>query len=149
MTRTLRYTGIGLMALAVSALAARAADKAKPVEGAWRQVEAKDGDARDYQKVREGVEMIDHIVGGRFVWTVVRDGKAVSVAGGRYKSEKDKFTEIIEYVGGQGVPESFVGQSFEFTVKVDGDKMTKVGTIQLNGAGLQDRREMGALQALA
>ena len=47
--------------------------------------------------------------------------------------EKDKFTEIIEYISGEGVPESFVGSSFEFTVKVEGDSMTKVGTIQVDG----------------
>jgi hypothetical protein len=51
----------------------------------------------------------------------------------KWNSSRSGGTESIEYVGGQGVPESFVGQSFEFTVKVDGDKMTKVGTIQLNG----------------
>ena len=56
----------------------------------------------------------------------------IAVAGGRYKIDKDKFTEIIEYVSGAGVPESFAGKSFEFTVRIDGDKMTKVGTIQVN-----------------
>ena len=59
--------------------------------------------------------------------------RLTGVAGGRYKAEKDKFTEIIEYVSGEGVPESFVGNSFEFTIKIDGDTMTKVGTIQVNG----------------
>ena len=52
---------------------------------------------------------------------------------GRYTIEKDKFTEIIEYVSGQGVPESFVGSSFDFTVKMDGDTFTKVGTIKVSG----------------
>ena len=55
------------------------------------------------------------------------------LAGGRYKADKDKFTEMIEYVSGAGIPESFVGSSFEFTVKVDGEKMTKIGTIQVGG----------------
>jgi hypothetical protein len=36
-------------------------------------------------------------------------------------------------VSDDGVPQSFVGSSFDFTVKIDGDKMTKVGTIQVNG----------------
>ena len=84
-------------------------------------------------KPPDGTVMTDCIVGGRFIWTVVQNGKVTAVAGGRYKVDKDKFTEIIEYVSGDGVPESFVGKSFEFTVKVDGDKMTKVGTIQVNG----------------
>ncbi|HWE36986.1 MAG TPA: hypothetical protein VG406_10505 [Isosphaeraceae bacterium] len=133
MTRTIRRAGIGLMALAAFVLSPRADDKAKPVEGAWKQVEQKNGDAQDYVKPPDGVEMTDCIVGGRFIWTVVQNGKVVGVAGGRYKSEKDKFTEIIEYVSGPGVPESFVGNSFVFTVKVEGDTMTKVGTIKVNG----------------
>jgi hypothetical protein len=77
--------------------------------------------------------MTDCIVGGRFIWTIVREGKVVGVAGGRYKTDKDKFTETIEYVSGDGVPESFVGNSFDFTVKIDRDKMTKVRTIQVGG----------------
>jgi hypothetical protein len=133
MTRTIRMAGIGLMALSALALTARADDKAKSVEGAWRQVEQKNGDAQEYQKLPGDTVMTDCIVGGRFIWTIVQNGKVVGVAGGRYKAEKDKFTEIIEYVSGQGIPDSFVGSSFEFTVKVDGDTFTKVGTIQVNG----------------
>ncbi|HEY2156795.1 MAG TPA: hypothetical protein VGH33_14285 [Isosphaeraceae bacterium] len=133
MTRACRSVGIGLIALTGLALTALADDKATPIEGAWKQVEAKNGDAEAYQKPPDGVEMTDYIVGGRFVWTVVQNGKLVAAAGGRYKSEGDKFTEIIEYVSGEGVPESFVGSSFEFTVKIDGATMTKVGTIKVGG----------------
>jgi hypothetical protein len=132
MNRTIRPAGIGLMAVVAVVLIARADDKAKSVEGAWRQVEQMNGGSQEYQKVPGGTEMVDHIVGGRFAWTVVRDGKVVAVAGGRYKSEKDKFSEIIEYVSGE-VPDSFVGSTFEFTVKIDGDTFTKVGTIKVNG----------------
>jgi hypothetical protein len=131
MNRTSRMAGIGVIVL--SALAARADDKAVSVEGAWRQIEQKNGAAQEYTKPTEGTVMTDYIVGGRFVWTVVRDGKVLASAGGRYKLEKDKFTEIIEYVSGDGVPESFVGSSFDFTLKMEGDSFTKVGTIQVNG----------------
>jgi len=129
MTRTI-CTAICLMALSVSA---RADEKKSSVEGAWKQIEQNNGNATEFQKLPEGVEMIDHIVGGRFVWTIVKDGKVHGSAGGRYKSEGDKFTEVIEYVGGPGAPESFSGSTFEFTVKVEGDVMTKVGTIQVGG----------------
>lgn len=112
---------------------ANAYAKAASVEGAWRQVESKNGAATEYQKLPDGVEMTDCIVGGRFVWTIVHDGKLLGAAGGRCKVEKDKFTEVIEFVSGQGVPESFVGSTFEFTVKVEGDAMTKVGTIKVSG----------------
>jgi hypothetical protein len=118
------------MAFCVNALAD---EKTASVEGAWKQLEQKNGSAKEYQKPPEGVEMIDCIVGGRFIWTISKDGKVYGVAGGRYTSEKDKFSETIEYVSGQGVPESFVGSTFEFTVKVDGETMTKVGTIQVGG----------------
>src|SRR4051794_25883242 len=112
MNRTIRMAGIGLMALSAVVLSARSDDKPKSIEGAWRQVERKNGDAQEYTKVPDGTEMVDHIVGGRFVWTVVKDGKVQGLAGGRYKFDKDKFTEILEYVSGEGVPESFVGSSF-------------------------------------
>ena len=36
-------------------------------------------------------------------------------------------------MSGEGIPESFVGSSFDFTVKIDGDKFTKVGTIKVGG----------------
>jgi hypothetical protein len=133
MIRTIRMAAIGLMAFSALTLTARADDKTKSVEGAWRQVEQKNGDAQEYQKLPDATVMTDCIVGGRFIWTIVQNGKVVGVAGGRYKAEKDKFTEIIEYVSGQGVPESFVGSSFDFTVKLDGNTMTKVGTIQVGG----------------
>jgi hypothetical protein len=135
MTHTIRIAVIGLVASSALATSVFADDKANSVsvEGAWRLVEQKNGDAADYQKHPEGTVMTDCIVGGRFIWAVAQQGKAVAVAGGRYKFDKDKLTEIIEYVSGSGVPESFVGKSFEFTVKIDGKTMTKVGTIQIGG----------------
>ncbi len=133
MNRTIRMTVIGFIALSTLAVTAFADDKATSVEGAWRQVEQKNGDAQEYTKLPDGTVMTDCIVGGRFIWTIVQNAKVVGLAGGRYKAEKDKFTEIIEYVSGEGVPESFVGSSFEFTITVDGNTMTKVGTIKVGG----------------
>jgi hypothetical protein len=133
MTQTIRLALIGLMASSALALTTFAEDKADSVVGAWRQVEQKNGEAQEYQKLPDGSVMTECIVGGRFIWTIVQKGKVVGVAGGRYKTDKDKFTEIIEYVSGDGIPDSFVGSSFEFTVKVDGAKMTKIGTIQVDG----------------
>jgi hypothetical protein len=134
MTHTIRIAVIALMAALALATSVLADDKATiSVEGAWKQVEQKNGDAQEYRKPSDGTVMTDCIVGGRFIWTVVENGKVVALAGGRYKLDKDKFTETIEYVSGDGVPPSFVGSSFDFTVKVDGEKMTKVGTIQVGG----------------
>jgi hypothetical protein len=79
------------------------------------------------------LKVVDHVVGGRFVLTMVQGGKLVGLIGGRYKADKDKFTEIIEYVSGDGIPDSFVGSSFDFTLKFDGNTYTKVGTIKVGG----------------
>ena len=141
MTHPLRGVGLGLTALAAIALTVlparsddtKAAEKPSPVEGAWKQVEQKNGTLDDYQKLPEGMEMIICITGGRFVWTVVQDGKVVTAAGGKYKVDKDTYSEIIEFIHGEGVPASFVGSTFDFTAKVDGDTWHKVGTIKVNG----------------
>ncbi|MDG3007871.1 hypothetical protein [Paludisphaera mucosa] len=133
MYRTIRTAGLLLMALSTLAPTTDAEEKAATVEGAWRQVEQKNGGAPSYERPPSGTVMTDYIVGGRFVWIIVRDGKAVSLAGGRYKVEKDKFTEIVEYANGGEAVDSFVGKSFEFTVKIEGDTLTKIGTIQVNG----------------
>ena len=140
MTGTIRTTGhslITLAALALIVLPAREVrsqgDKPSPLEGAWKQVEQKNGDAQEYQKLPEGMEMINFVTGGRFVWTVVSQGRVVSLAGGKCRVDGDKYSESIEYISGQGVPESFVGSTFDFTCKVEGDTLHQVGTIQVNG----------------
>ena len=133
MSRTLRMAGIALVALFAFNLTARSDEKPKPIEGAWKEVEARNGDAQEYQKTPAGGVITDLIVGGRFALTIVQEGKVVGLIGGRYKSEGDKYTETIEFVSGEGMPDSFVGSSFEFTVKFDGDKFTKVGTIKVGG----------------
>jgi len=140
MTRTIRTAGHSLIALAALALIVLPArevrsqgDKPSPLEGAWKQVEQKNGDAREYQKFPEGVEFINLVTGGRFAWTVVSKGRVVSAAGGKYRVDGGKYTETLEYVSGQGVPESFVGSTFDFTCKIEGDILHKVGTIQING----------------
>jgi hypothetical protein len=133
MSRTLRMAGIASVAFFALTLTTRSDEKAKPIEGAWKEVEARNGDAQEYQKPPAGAAIHDLIVGGRFALTIVQEGKVVGLIGGRYKSEGEKYTEIIEFVTGEGIPESFVGSSFEFTVKFDGDKFTKVGTIKVDG----------------
>jgi hypothetical protein len=128
MIHTIRI--ITLLALSPFALSARGEEN-KSIEGAWRQVEQKNALGQVYRPIVTGTEVTDCIVGGRFIWTIVQNGKVIGLAGGRYKLEKDKFTEIIEYVDG-AVPAAFAGSSFEFIVRVDGDKFTKVGTIRVN-----------------
>ena len=128
-----RLVRTGVLAFSALALSAHAEEKNTSIEGAWRQVEQKNGGAKEYQKLPTGTEMTNCIVAGRFIWTVSRDGKVLGVAGGRYKMKTDKWSETIDYVGGQGVPASFVGSTFDFTVKVTGGTFTKVGTVPING----------------
>ncbi len=110
---------------------AKPLEKPSPLDGAWKQVSQKNGDAQDYQKPPAGTEMTIYVTDGRFVWTVVQDGRVVGAAGGKYKVEKDTYSESIEYVLGEGLA-SFVGNTFEFTWKLDGNTWHKVGTIKVN-----------------
>jgi hypothetical protein len=138
MTRTFRTAGLSLVALtafALTVLPARAVfsqdDKPSPIQGAWKAVEQKNGEAQDYKKSPEGMEEIKYVTGGRFVWTVVKDGRILAAAGGRYTVDKDKYSESIEYIHGQ-VPKSFVGKTFDFTWKVDGNTWLHVGAVKVN-----------------
>jgi hypothetical protein len=142
MTRSFRAAGLGLVAMMTFALVVlparnlhsgddQSGGKACPLEGAWRQVEQKNGDAQTYQKQPEGTEMFKFVTGGRFIWVVVRDGKIQSSLGGKYTVDKDKYTERIQYSSGEG-QESFVGQSCDFTWKIDGNTWLHVGAIKVN-----------------
>jgi hypothetical protein len=143
MSPTFRMTGrtlLALTAIAVTILLIRdvrsADDKVavgpNPIEGAWKQVEQKNGAAAEYSKLPDGQDFINCIAGGRFIWAVSKDGKLLVGMGGKYKLDKEKYSETIEWVYGEGLPESFKGSTFEFTAKLEGDTWHKVGTIQIN-----------------
>ena len=107
-----------------------------PLDGAWKLNEQKNGDATDYQKQAEGTEMIKYVTGGRFVWTVVQGGKIVAAAGGKYKVDKDKYSESIDYVYGEG-QESLIGKTFDFTWKMDGKTWLHVGAVKVNNQDIK------------
>ena len=147
MTRSFRRAGLSLVALTAFALVVLPArdlrsqddkqgDKPSPIEGAWKLVERKNGEAQDYQKLPEGVEMIKYITGGRFVWTMVKEGRILGAAGGKYKVDKDRYTDTVEYIEGEGNA-SIVGRTFDFTGKVDGRKWHQVGVIKFNDQDLK------------
>jgi hypothetical protein len=148
MTNTFRTTGrhlLALTAIAFTSLLIRdvrsADDKAAPgpnrIEGAWKHIEQKNGAATEYQKLPEGQEFINCVAGGRFICAGTKDGKLLSAMGGKFKIDKDKYSEIIEWVYGDMFPESFKGSTFNFTAKLDGNTWHKVGTVQLNGQDLK------------
>jgi len=139
MTRTFRMAALGLVALTALALAVLPArevrsqvDKPSPIEGAWKLVVQRNGDLEDYQKEPEGTEMIKYVTGGRFVWTIVREGQLLAAAGGKYTVNKDKYAESIEYGYGEGQA-SLVGKTFNFTWRLDGTTWLHVGLIKLDG----------------
>jgi len=107
-----------------------------PLDGAWKLLEQKNGDSQDYQKPAEGTEMIKYVAGGRFIWTVAQGGKLIAAAGGKYKVDKDKYSETIEYTAGEG-QESLVGKTFDFTWKLDGKNWLHVGTIKVNNQDIK------------
>jgi hypothetical protein len=134
--RAARFSLVCVIACALAVLVARSSysqeAEPSPLDGAWKVVEQKNGDAQEYQKPAEGTVMIKYVTGGRFIWTVSQGGKITSAAGGKYKVDKDKYTETIESVAGEG-QDALVGMSFDFTWKLEGKTWLHVGTIKVNG----------------
>jgi len=106
-------------------------DKPWPIEGAWKLIEQKNGDSPDYRQPAEGAEMIKYVTGGRFVWTVVKDGRILAALGGKYTVDKEKYTEMIEYILNEGQA-PLAGKTNDFTWKVDGHTWLLVGKIKVN-----------------
>lgn len=94
-------------------------------------VEQKNGTARDYQKLPEGVEMTKFVTGGRFVWVIVQNGRVISAAGGKCAVDKDMYSESIDYSHGEGNA-ALVGKTFDFTWKIDGDTWLHTGTLKVD-----------------
>jgi len=142
MTRTFRLAGLTLMALtafAVTVFPARDArpqddkrtDRPSPIEGAWKQVGRRSGDSQEYQQLPGDTEMIKYVTGGRWVWTVVKDGRVLTALGGKYTVDKDNYNESVEYSLGEHLA-SFVGNTSHFTWKVDGNTWFIVGSVKIN-----------------
>ena len=107
-------------------------EKPSPLDGAWKLIEQKNGDAQEYQKLPEGTQMIKYVTGGRFIWTIASEGRLQSAAGGKCTVDKDKYTESIDYVHGDGQA-PLVGKSFDFTWKIDGGIWLHTGTLKIDG----------------
>jgi hypothetical protein len=143
MTRAFRTAGLSLLALTAFTMTVlrtrdvrsqddKPGEKPSPVEGVWRLVERRNGQARDYEKLQEGTEQIKYVTAGRFVWTVVRQGRVQGAAGGKYTVDKDKYTETTEYIHHEdNLP--LLGNTFSFTWKVDGNSSLLVGLLKING----------------
>jgi hypothetical protein len=115
----------------------RAQDKeptAKPkasVEGAWKQVGQINPTTGKLVKFPDGIEMTKLITGGRFAWTVVRDGKVVMTAGGSYTIKDGVFTEKVTFVA----PDSqtpLMGKSFAYPIKFEDGKWHLKATFKVD-----------------
>ena len=120
----------------VSKIAKKKASAKPTLDGAWRLVSIKDHRTQRMRPLPAGIEMIKLLVGGRYSWTVVQNGKAVSGAGGRYKVDGESYTEEVTYALGDN-NQAMVGHSFDFTWKIENGKWHHVGTLKI-GTVAQD-----------
>lgn len=109
---------------------------ASKLEGAWRLISSKNGEAAEQTKTPEGVEQVKLVIGGRFIWTVVQDGKLVAGAGGTYTVKGDTFTEHVAFVSSENV-EVLRGKDFSFTWKIEDGKWHHTGTLKLGDSDVK------------
>jgi hypothetical protein len=100
------------------------------LDGAWRLVSALDPRSGEMRKLPEGIEMTKLVIGGRYVWTVSKDGKAVAGAGGRYTVADDAYTEDVVFAISQN-QQGMTGKSFKFSWKIEDGKWHHKGTLKV------------------
>jgi len=138
---TVALVGLGLMvshtgqrAVAQATKIAKKKASAKPtLDGAWRLVSMKDPRTQRMRALPAGIEMIKLLVGGRYALTVVQNGKAVAGMGGRYKVDGQSYTEDVTYALGEN-NQPMVGNSFDFTWKIEDGKWHHMGTLKIGTA---------------
>ena len=97
-------------------------------EGAWRKLGNRNPQTGKIDPPPEGLETIKLIVGGRWVWTLTKDGRAIAGLGGTYTIKDDQYTERVEYAITDGF-EAHIGRSFTFTSKYEGNTWNMKGTL--------------------
>lgn len=106
----------------------KASDVTK-LDGAWRLVSYKSSAAKESKKVPKGVEQIKLVTDGRFVSTLVKDGKLVQALGGRCAVEDELYLEKVAFAFDKQ-DEWMVGRPAAFKWKVDGDRWYHEGVIR-------------------
>jgi len=99
------------------------------MDGAWRLIMYKPATAEDYIEFPKGWEQTKLVVGGHFVWTLVRDGKSARSAGGKQTIRGNEYTEEIEFVSDSD-DEWMVGKTGTFKGKIVENKWHHGGTIK-------------------
>jgi hypothetical protein len=113
---------------AVDARADQAPDVGK-LDGAWRLVSYTSGEAKESRNVPEGLEYVKLITGGRFVSTLVNQGKVVQSVGGRCAVENEWYYEKVAFVFDKQ-DEWMVGMPAAFKWKVEGNRWSHKGVIR-------------------
>ncbi len=90
------------------------------LDGAWRCVSYKPPKATDYEEFPEGWESAKLVVGGQFVWTLVKGRKVTRAAGGPCSVTPGEYAETVEFVA-DGGDEWMLSKPGKFTWKLDGD----------------------------
>jgi hypothetical protein len=73
------------------------------------------------------------VVGGRFVWIVSQNGRAVAGAGGSYTVSPDAYAETVSYAVGQN-QQPLIGTTTKFTWRFEGGKWHHKGTLRVGQA---------------
>ncbi len=110
------------------------------LDGAWRLVSSKDPRSGQMRPIPPGIEMTKLIVGGRYAWTVVQNGKAVGGAGGQYQVDDLAYTEMVTYVLTDN-SQPLIGKTVKFTWKIEGGKWHHQGILKA-GAVAQEIDEI-------
>ena len=84
-------------------------------------------------KLPAQIEMTKLVIGGRYVWSVAQNGKAVAGAGGNYTTGDGDYTEEATFAIGQN-QQGMVGKSFKFTWKIEDGKWYHKGTLKVGNA---------------
>jgi len=101
----------------------------KRLDGAWELLSG--------QPLPEGARDIKILSGGNFMFAAydTATGKPLYAAGGTYVLEGSSYTEHMDFASDQIA--ALVGEDQSFTVKVDGDTFSQIGTLT-NGKPLSE-----------
>jgi len=103
------------------------------LDGAWRLVSSRDPRTGQMRGMPPGIEMTKLLVGGQYAWAAVRDGKAITGAGGKYKVDDNTYTETVVYSVGENML-SLVGTACPFTWTFEDGKWHHTGTLKVGAA---------------
>ncbi|HAK96018.1 MAG TPA: hypothetical protein DCM87_13760 [Planctomycetes bacterium] len=100
----------------------------RALDGAWRLVAFKSGDAAELTTASKGIEHVKFVAGGRFIWTNVKDGRITSACAGTCEVLADRYAECPESVS-LASDKWLVGKKLSFQWKLEGDTWCHRGVI--------------------